>query len=165
MGFIRINPSASVHESSVLTQSNLAGCDIILEEGVVIEPFVRILPCGGSGSIIIKQGAVLNVGVVIYGGGGVVIGPNTLIGAYTVISATTHNYLMRHKSIKNQGHKCNLKPISIGADCWIGAHSFIGPELWIPDGCVFPNHSSIVKSYETEYAVFDYNLSPVFVRR
>jgi acetyltransferase-like isoleucine patch superfamily enzyme len=165
MGFIRIDPSASVHESCVLTQSKIDGCDIVIEERVVLEPFVRILPCGGSGSIIIKNGAVLNAGVVVYGGGGVIVGPNTLIGAHTVLSATVHNYLMRDKLIKNQGHKCNLKPISIGADCWIGAHSFVGPEIIIPDGCIFPNHSSIVKSIVGQYTVFDKSIAPVFVRR
>jgi len=165
MGSIFIDKSAVVHASSIITPSALDECDIFIERNVIIEPFVRILPCGGRGSIIIREESVLNVGVVLYGGGGIIIGANSLIGAYTVISATTHNYLEKNCPIKAQGHKDNCKPVDIGEDCWIGTHTFIGPQVSIARGCVFPDHSSITKSAREPYVIHDRQQHRVYVRR
>ena len=162
---LKVHQGSRIHESAVITPSNYADCIIEIADKCVVEPNVRILPCGGIGSIYICEGVVLNVGVVIYGGNGVRIGKNSLIGAYTVISGSTHNFIRKSIPIKDQGHRQSCQEINISEDCWIGAHSFISPDVQIPRGCIFPDHTTIKPLKYKPYTIYDRNLNEAAKRR
>lgn len=76
----------------------------------------------------------------IWGAGGVSIGDNTMIASHTAIFSTTHDYKNEkmHESIIN-------KPVHIGKNVWIGAHSVIYPGVAIGDGSVIGANTIVNK--------------------
>src|SRR5258706_15769983 len=79
---------ASVHDSK-----------IIIEDGVVIDAFVKIKPVGGSGDIHIGRNSYINSGTVIYSGNGVKIGAYCLIAANCTLAPVNHEFKERDKLI------------------------------------------------------------------
>lgn len=51
----RISPLADIEDSK-------RGTRIIIEDGVVIDAFVKLKPAGGSGDVVIGSGTVINSG-------------------------------------------------------------------------------------------------------
>jgi len=67
----------------------------------------------------------------IWGAGGVCIGARTMIGSHTAISSVTHDYTR-----PDMYATVVLKPVAIGQDVWIGAHSMIMAGVTIGEGAV-----------------------------
>lgn len=92
-----------------------------------------------------------NVGLGDYthigGGGGVVIGKDTIVGPYLSCHPSNHNFDNLGKLIRMQG--TSRKGIKIGRNCWIGAKVTILDGVEISDGCVIAAGSVVNKSFES----------------
>ncbi len=70
----------------------------------------------------------------IGGAGGVVIGDETIIGAYFSVHPENHNFDDLDTPIRAQG--VNHQGITIGSNCWVGAKVTILDGSKVGDGCV-----------------------------
>lgn len=97
--------------------------------------------------VYIGQYSQLNPFCVIYGGAGVNIGDNVMIGPHSVIAAGGHEYRnldipMRHAGGTNKG------PIIISNDVWIGANCTIADGVMIGQGAIVGANSVVTKNVE-----------------
>ncbi len=86
-----------------------------------------------AGSIDIGDGAVLSRGVHIVAHAALRIGPGAMIGEYTSIRDANHRY-GHGLAVRESGHAA--RPITIGANVWIGRGSAILPGAQIGDNAV-----------------------------
>jgi UDP-3-O-[3-hydroxymyristoyl] glucosamine N-acyltransferase len=63
----RISPLADVEDS-------MRGSRIVIEDGAVIDAFVKIKPAGGTADVVIGANSYINSGCVLYTGNGIRIG-------------------------------------------------------------------------------------------
>ncbi|TWU55222.1 putative acetyltransferase [Rubripirellula reticaptiva] len=68
----------------------------------------------------------------IWGGGGVEIGNNVMIGTHSSITSITHDY----RSVKPMTETIVSSPVRIGNDVWIGSNVTVLPGVTINDGAV-----------------------------
>lgn len=95
-----------------------------------------------QGVIIAASGGIIRIGdnvfigpySVIYGHGGLTIGPGTLIAAHTVIIPANHQYERPDVPISQQG--ITRQGIAIGEDVWIGCGARILDGVQIGNGAV-----------------------------
>jgi len=80
----------------------------------------------------------------IWGEGGVTIGDNCMIASHTAITSVTHNPASELFCSENI-----MKPVVIGNNVWIGAHSVIFPGVTIGDNTVIGAGSIVNKSVES----------------
>lgn len=124
----RISPLADIEDSQ-------RGTRIIIEDGVIIDAFVKLKPAGGSGDVVIGAGTVINSGCVLYSGNGIRIGRNVLIAANCTLAPANHAYA-NHRLIREQGFQPSRGGIEIGSDVWIGANCVLLDGTVIGDGAV-----------------------------
>src|ERR1700739_2345672 len=143
-------------------EDSIRGTKIIIEDGVVIDSFVKIKPAGGSGDLKIGSNTVINVGVAIYTGNGITIGKNVMIAANCVLSPTTHEFRSKNIPILEQGFII-ASPLFIGQsgiiieeDVFIGAHSVVLEGAHVKKGAVI-SAGSIVKGILDEYGIYNGN--------
>ncbi|MBK7403448.1 MAG: putative colanic acid biosynthesis acetyltransferase [Phycisphaerales bacterium] len=87
------------------------------------------------------DGATLGDYAIVYNLGPVRIGRRTTISQYAHLCAGTHDM--------NRADLPLLRPpITIGADCWIAADSFVGPGVAVADGCVLGARSNLFADTE-----------------
>lgn len=101
--------------------------------------------------IIIEDNVGLGDYTHIRGGGGVIIGKDTIVGAYFSCHPSNHNFYDLDKLIRLQG--TSRKGIKIGQNCWIGAKVTILDGVEIGDGCVIAAGSVINKSFESNSVI------------
>lgn len=133
-------------------EDSVRGTRIEIEEGVVIDSFVKIKPVGGSGDIYIGINSYINSGVVIYSGNGVRIGSNVLIAANCTLAPVNHQVRLRDKTIRDQGFMPSRGGIVIEDDVWIGANSVLLDGAILRKGSVV-GANSIVKGEIEPYSV------------
>ena len=133
-------------------EDSVRGTRIEIEEGVVIDSFVKIKPVGGSGDIYIGINSYINSGVVIYSGNGVRIGSNVLIAANCTLAPVNHQVRLRDKTIREQGFMPSRGGIVIEDDVWIGANSVLLDGAILRKGSVV-GANSIVKGEIEPYSV------------
>ena len=92
----RISPLADIEDSQ-------RGSQIVIEDDVVIDAFVKIKPAGGSGDVLIGRGTVINSGCVLYTGNGIRIGRDVLIAANCTLAPTNHEFADPDRPIREQG--------------------------------------------------------------
>jgi len=73
-----------------------------------------------------------------------VIGDDTLIGAYSYIVTGNHRFLDLHIPIRLQGYEGAA--VTIGGNVWIGCHVIVLPGVTIGDGAVVGAGSVVTKS-------------------
>ena len=106
--------------------------------GVHIYPSVRIeIPWNLS----IGDESSLGENVLVYSLGPVTIGPRTTVSHNAHLCAGSHDY-------RNPGLPLLRLPITIGADAWICAQSFVGPGVVIGDGAVVGACAVVMHSVE-----------------
>jgi acetyltransferase-like isoleucine patch superfamily enzyme len=110
----------------------------IISDGVIIAPY--------AGSIEIGAHAYIGPYCVLYGHGGLAIGPNTMIGAHTIIVPANHG-------LRRLDEPMNIQPltkegITIGEDVWIGAGCKILDGVCIGDGAVVGAGSVVTRDIE-----------------
>lgn len=101
----------------------------------------------------IKIGDNAGIGEFSYigGGGGTIIGKDTIIGQYFSTHPENHNFLNRDLLIREQG--TTRKGISIGENCWIGAKVTILDGVTVGDGCVIAAGSVVTKSFDSGFII------------
>ena len=112
-------------------QLQACGPDLTLYRGVVVHH---------PGSV--KLGARVELGdyVVIWGGGGLEIGDDTMIAAQTVITTLGHN---RSQSAFRE--TLTRGPIVIGKNVWVGAGAVILPGVTIGDNSIIAAGAVVTK--------------------
>ena len=125
----RISPLADIEDS-------VRGSRIVVEEGAVIDSFVKIKPAGGEGDVVIGPRSVINSGCVIYTGNGVRIGSDVLIAANCTLAATNHEYRDPSRPIREQGFMPSRGGIVIEDDVWVGANAVLLDGAVLGRGCV-----------------------------
>lgn len=102
-----------------------------------------LLPYGGK--IKIGKNVGVNAYCIIYGAeGGTEIGDDVLIGAFTMIISSNHNFSRTDIPINQQG--LSSKGIKIGNDVWIGARVTILDGVEIGQGAVIGAGSLVSES-------------------
>ena len=74
-----------------------------------------------------------NYGCYVNGFGGLVIGDRSIFGPYTMIHTANHETDL-NSPIPDQGW--TRRPVTVGADCWIGMGVSILPGVTIGEGCI-----------------------------
>jgi virginiamycin A acetyltransferase len=142
----RISPLADLEDS-------VRGTTITIEDGVVIDSFVKIKPAGGSGDVIIGRNSYINSGTVIYTGNGVRIGQGVLIAANCTIAPVNHEYRRRDVLIRDQGFGPSKGGVVIEDDVWIGVNTVILDGAVVRKGCVVGAMSLVVGEL-AEYGIY-----------
>jgi len=125
-------------------EDSLKGSRIIIEDGAMIDSFVKIKPAGGMGDVRIGRNSYINSGVVIYSGNGVNIGEDVLVAANCTFAPVSHEFASRAKKIVEQGFKPGRGGILIEDDVWIGANCVILDGAVLRKGCVIGAHSLVM---------------------
>jgi acetyltransferase-like isoleucine patch superfamily enzyme len=133
---------------SILSKLVRRGGEISIGKNVTIHNHVLIDAQGGW--IIIEDNVSINTQSVLYGGGGLKIGCNTMLAVGVRIIAQNHNFSSKKEIIKKQGS--NYKGISIGDDVWLGANVIVLDGIIINNGSICGAGSIITKNTD-EYSV------------
>ncbi len=132
---LQIAPTASVSPLADIEISR-RGTRIVIQDGVVIDSFVKIKPAGGNGDVVIGAGSCINAGCVLYTGHGIQVGRNVLIAANCTLAPTNHEFGDPSRPIRAQGFQPGRGGITIGDDVWIGANCVLLDGAAIGTGCV-----------------------------
>ncbi len=141
----RISPLADIEDSK-------RGCRIVVEDGVVIDAFVKIKPAGGTGDLIIGRNSVINSGCVIYTGNGVRIGAHVAIAANCTFAAANHEFKDPDRLIMEQGFMPSRGGILIEDDVWIGAGAVLLDGAIVRRGAII-GAGALVNSEIPTYAI------------
>jgi virginiamycin A acetyltransferase len=141
----KVSPLADIEDST-------RGTRIVIEDGVMIDAFVKIKPAGGSGDVIIGAGSYINSGCVLYTGHGIRIGTNVLIAANCTLAPTNHEIRDRSRLIREQGFSPSRGGIVIEDDVWVGANSVLLDGAILRRGCVV-GAGSVVREELPEYSI------------
>lgn len=147
-----ISETARISERADIEDS-VRGTRIVIEDGVVIDAFVKIKPAGGSGDLIIGERSFINSGTVIYTGNGVRIGKDVLIAANCTLAPVNHEFRDRSQRIVQQGFAPSRGGITIHDDVWIGVGTVILDGAVIGEGCVV-GAGSLVKGTLEPYCIY-----------
>lgn len=148
---LEISPLARISRLADIEEST-RGTRIIIEDGVVIDAFVKIKPVGGSGDVRIGRNTYINSGVVIYSGNGISFGQGVLVAANCTFAPVNHEYRARDKTIMEQRFQPSRGGIVIEDDVWIGANCVILDGATLRKGCVV-GAGSLVKGEIEAYSV------------
>lgn len=88
--------------------------------------------CSYGCNITLGTAVYMNAGCVILDSASVRIGDNTMIGPQAQILCADHH---RDPTLRRKGIEC-ARPVTIGADVWIGAAALILPGVSIGDGAI-----------------------------
>lgn len=81
------------------------------------------------GNLELGEQALIGPGVRLYNQGRITIGPRTVISQRAHICASTHD-------VNDPHFQLQLRPIAIGAQCWVAAEAFVGPGVTMHDRSV-----------------------------
>jgi len=102
------------------------------------------LDAGFGGKITIGDDVLIDDNCFITAQHSIAIGNHVQISAYTFITDFNHNFGTRSKPIVEQG--CTSKPVVIGDDVWIGAHSCILSGVTIGKGAIVGAGAVVTKN-------------------
>jgi maltose O-acetyltransferase len=105
-----------------------------------------------------------NYGCYVNGYGGLNIADGAEFGPYTMIHTANHKMDDPTRPVTEQGWEV-IRPVEIGASCWIGMGVCILPAVRIGDGCVVGAGSVVVKDLEPYTVAVGNPARPVRSRR
>lgn len=155
---LNISKTAKISKLADIEDS-VKGSEINIADGVVIDSFVKIKPAGGTGNLTIGRNTVINPGVVIYTGNGIVFGANVMIASNCVFSPTSHEFRSKQIPINQQGFievsplLANKQGIVVEDDVWIGSNCTILEGARIRKGAVI-SAGAVVKGEFEEYGIY-----------
>jgi len=133
-------------------EDSVRGSRITIEEGVVVDAFVKIKPAGGCGDVRIGAYTHINSGTVIYTGNGLDVGKGVLIAANCTLAPVNHEIQRKDKPIREQGFQPSKGGIIIEEDVWVGANTVILDGARLGKGCVV-GASSLVLGKLEQYSI------------
>jgi acetyltransferase-like isoleucine patch superfamily enzyme len=148
---LKISEKAYISKLADIEES-IRGTDIIIDDNIYIDSFVKIKPVGGIGNIYIGKNSYINSGSVIYSGNGVKIGENVLIAPNCTIAPVNHQFKKRELLIVQQRFQPSRGGILIEDDVWIGANSVILDGAVLRKGCII-GANSLVRSEIESYSL------------
>lgn len=137
------------------------GGAVVLGDGSIVRSGALLLPSGGA--ISVGHGTTINQYVVINGGGGVKVGSECMIAAFTAIYSMNHVFSDKDKSIRSQGLSTK-GGVVIDDDVWIGAHCCVLDGVRIGRGSVVAAGSIVTKDVP-EYSVVAGNPARILRKR
>lgn len=146
-----LSPTAKVSPLADIEDS-VRGSRIVVEDGAVIDSFVKIKPAGGSGDVIVGSGSVINSGCVLYTGNGIRLGANVLIAANCTLAPTNHEYRDPDRPIREQGFMESRGGIVVEDDVWIGANCVLLDGASLGKGCIV-GAGSVVRGALEPYSI------------
>jgi putative colanic acid biosynthesis acetyltransferase WcaF len=75
------------------------------------------------------ENCLIGPGVTLYNQGRIAIGPRSVVSQRAHLCASSHDVSDPHFQLV-------LRPITIGAGCWVAAEAFVGPGVTMGDGAV-----------------------------
>lgn len=139
---LKISDKAQISQLADIEQST-RGTAIIIEDGVMIDSFVKVKPVGGQGDLFVGKNSKINSGCVIYTGNGVRIGENVLVAANCTFAPVNHEYRSKTIPIAEQRFKLSKGGIIVEDDVWIGANCVILDGAILRKGCVIGANSLV----------------------
>lgn len=150
-----ISPEAHISPLAHLEDS-IKGSEIRIEEGVVIDSFVKLKAAGGLGNVVIGARSQINSGCVLYIGNGITIGKDVLIASNCTFAPTNHAYQDRSKRIRDQGFLPSKGGIVLEDDVWIAANCVLLDGSLVRVGAVVAA-GSVVRGELEAYGVYGGN--------
>lgn len=141
---IELAPGVQIHAGAMLNyRSDYANhrFNISIGAGTKVMPGAKLIP--QQGRIVIGRNCTIQYGCLLYGVGGLKIGDDVRIAAYTVVTPMNHVFSDPKVPIRLQGE--SAQGICIGSDVWIGAGVRITDGVTIGDGCVVGAGSVVTK--------------------
>ncbi len=132
---LKISSKARVSQLADIEES-VRGTNIIIEDDVVIDSFVKIKPVGGKGDIVIGKSCYINSGCVLYSGNGITIGEYVLIGPNSTLVPINHRFYIKSQKIIDQRFSRSRGGIIIESDVWVGAGVMLLDGAVLKKGCV-----------------------------
>lgn len=93
------------------------------------------------GNLDVGAGALIGPGARIYNQGHIRIGTRTVVSQRAHLCASSHD-------IGDPNFQLVLRPIEVGAGCWIAAEAFIGPGVRVGDGAVIGARAALFQDAE-----------------
>jgi len=129
--------------------SSLGKKRLEIKDNVTIGSFSQIITSTSFNYIgeyiIIEENVGMGEFAYIGGGGGTIIGANTIIGQYFSVHPENHIYSDKSTLIRQQG--VTRKGVKVGKNCWIGSKVTILDGVAIGDNCVIAAGSVVTKSF------------------
>ena len=105
----------------------------------IIEDFVCVN--NGMGDVVIGDNCMIGIGSVLTGP--VTIGNNVIMAQHAGVSGLNHGYRDIHVPIRDQ--KCDVAPVRIKDDTWIGTNAVITAGVTIGKHCIVAGGSVVTK--------------------
>jgi len=141
---IRLARGVQIHDGAMLNYRSGRGpysINLTIGDGSKVMPGARLIP--QQGYIKIGKNCTIQYGALLYGVGGLEIGDDCRIAAYTVITPMNHVFEDPVIPIREQGE--TAVGIKIGRDVWIGANAKILDGVVIGDGAVIGAGSVVTR--------------------
>lgn len=100
-------------------------------------------------NLTLGDNALIGPGARLYNQGTIAIGARTVVSQRAHICASSHD-------LTDPNFQLVLRPVSIGADCWVAAEAFVGPGVAMADGSVLSARGALFTSTEP-YSVWSGN--------
>lgn len=142
---IQLGRNVQICDRAMLNFRSRSGAttpNLVIGEGTKIMPDAKLIP--QQGWIKIGKNCTIQYGCLLYGVGGLEIGDDSRIAAYTVMTPMNHVFADPETPVRLQGE--TAKGIRIGRDVWIGTGVKILDGVEIGDGCVVGAGSVVTKS-------------------
>ena len=95
------------------------------------------------GNLELGDHVLIGPGVRLYNQGRITVGPHTVISQRAHICASTHDVGDPHFQLQ-------LRPIVIGAQCWVAAEAFVGPGVTMHDRAVLAARGALFGDAEAD---------------
>ncbi len=141
---ITIGEGCTFGQYVVLRGGEGQGCVLSIGDRVLIRDYAYI--SAGYNTVVIEPNAGIGHGVWIGGTAPITIGANSMVGMYTVVISSNHDY-SRTTVPFYTGQECGAR-ISIGRNVWIGANCTILPGVVVGDNAVVAAGSVVVEKVE-----------------
>ena len=89
------------------------------------------------------ENVLIGPGVRLYNQGRITIGPTSVISQRAHICASTHD-------VHDPSFQLVLRPVTIGANCWIAAEAFVGPGVTMADRSVLSARGALFRDTEAD---------------